>query len=156
MAGFLKAIDTISGQEGRAFATINGRNEELFYIQTLEATVDKQKAEIKTLGRRGVQHKATGWTGSGSMTIYYVTSLFRQMMYDYIKTGKDVYFDITITNEDPSSSIGTQTVTMKGCNLDSVVMASLDTESEALTEDLDFTFDDVDLGQSFVAPVLGN
>lgn len=154
MSGFLKANDTISGQEGRAYATIDGRNEDLFYIQTLEATVEKEKAELRTLGRRGVQHKATGWKGEGNMTIYYVTSLFRQMMYDYIKTGKDVYFDITITNEDPSSSIGAQTVTLKGCNLDSVVMASLDTESEALTEDIDFTFDDIDLGQTFNAPVI--
>lgn len=153
---FLKANDTISGQEGRAYATIDGRNEELFYIKTLEATAEKNKAEMRTLGRRGVQHKATGWTGTGSMTIYYVTSLFRQMMYDYIKTGKDTYFEITITNEDPSSSIGAQTVTLMGVNLDSVIMAALDTEAEALEEDVSFTFDDLDLPEKFKAPVLGN
>ncbi len=152
---FLKANDIISGQEGSAYATIDGRVHEMFFIKTLEATVDKNKAEMKTLGRRGVQHKATGWTGTGSMTIYYVTSLFRQLMYDYTKTGKDVYFDITITNEDPSSTIGSQTVTLKGVNLDSVIMASLDTEAEGLEEEVSFTFDDIDLGQTFVEPVLG-
>lgn len=62
-------------------------------------------------------------------------------------------FDVTVTNEDPSSSIGAQTVTIKGVNLDSVIMASLDTESEALEEEVSFTFDDVDLGQSFQEPV---
>ncbi|AVV56416.1 phage portal protein [Paenibacillus glucanolyticus] len=156
MPEFLKAQDTISGQEGRAYATINSRVHEMFYIKTLEASVEKNKAEVRTLGRRGVQHKATGWVGSGTMTIYYVTSLFRQLMYDYIKTGKDVFFDVTVTNEDPSSSIGAQTVTIKGVNLDSVIMASLDTESEALEEEVSFTFDDVDLGQSFQEPTLGN
>lgn len=153
---FLKAQDTISGQEGRAYATINGRVEEMFYVKNLEATVEKQKAEVKTLGRRGTQHKANGWTGDGSMTVYYVTSVYRQMMYDYIKTGVDTYFDIQITNEDPTSTIGAQTVTLKNCNLNSVIFASLDTESEVLEEDVEFTFDDVDLGQSFVAPALGN
>lgn len=59
---FLKANDTISGQEGRAYATINGQVEEMFYIKTLEASVEKEKAEVKTLGRRGVQHKTTGWS----------------------------------------------------------------------------------------------
>ncbi|MDH6371758.1 hypothetical protein M2444_003557 [Paenibacillus sp. PastF-3] len=149
---FLEAKDTISGQEGRAFATINGQVEEMFYIKTIEASVEKTKAEVKTLGRRGVQHKTTGWSGSGSMTIYYVTSRFRQLMIDYIKTGRDTNFDITITNEDPGSTIGAQTVTLLGVNLDSVVMVSLDTESDALEEDIDFTFEDIDMGQSFTAP----
>jgi hypothetical protein len=153
---FLKAQDTISGQEGRAYATINGQVVELFFIQSLEATIEKNKTEVNTLGRRGTQHKANGWSGSGSMTIYYVTSVFRQMMFDYIKTGRDTYFDIQVTNEDPTSTIGAQTVTLKNCNLDSVVFAALNTEDEILTEDLDFTFDDVDLGQAFVAPALGN
>jgi hypothetical protein len=149
---FLKANDTISGQEGRAYATINGQVEEMFYIKTLEASVEKEKAEVKTLGRRGTQHKTTGWSGTGSMTIYYVTSRFRQLMIDYIKTGRDTNFDITVTNEDPGSTIGAQTVTLLGVNLDSVVMVSLDTESDALEEDIDFTFEDIDMGQPFTAP----
>jgi hypothetical protein len=149
---FLKASDTISGQEGRAYATINGQVEEMFYIKTLEASVEKEKADVKTLGRRGTQHKATGWNGTGSMTIYYMTSLFRQLMLDYMNTGKDTDFDVTITNEDPNTSIGLQTITLLGVNLDSVVMASLDTESDALEEDIGFTFEGVDMGQSFNAP----
>lgn len=149
---FLKASDTISGQEGRAYATINGQVEEMFYIKTLEASVEKEKADVKTLGRRGTQHKAIGWNGTGSMTIYYVTSRFRQLMLDYMSSGKDTDFDVTITNEDPNSTIGLQTITLLGVNLDSVVMVSLDTESDALEEDIDFTFEGVDMGQAFNAP----
>ncbi|MBY0202977.1 phage tail tube protein [Paenibacillus cucumis (ex Kampfer et al. 2016)] len=149
---FLKASDTISGQEGRAYATINGQTEEMFYVKTLEATVEKQKAEVKTLGRRGVQHKATGWSGSGSMTIFYTTSRFRELMLQYMQNGVDTYFDIEVTNEDPSSTVGKQTVTLKGVNLDSVIMASLDTEAEALEEEVSFTFEDVDMPVSFNLP----
>ena len=32
----LNAPDTISGKEGRAYAKINGNNEELFYAKTIE------------------------------------------------------------------------------------------------------------------------
>jgi len=149
---FLKAGDTISGQEGRAYATINGQVEEMFYIKSLEATIEKQKTEVRTLGKRGVQHKATGWTGSGTMTMYYVTTLFRRLMLDYIKNGRDVYFDVTIVNEDPTSSIGRQTVVLKNVNLDSVMAARLDTETEVLDEEISFTFDDVDIMDSFVNP----
>lgn len=150
----LYAGDTISGQEGRAYAKINNEQHELFYVKTLEASVEKQKTEMKAIGRRGVQHKATGWTGTESMTIYYVTSLFRQMMVDYMETGKDVYFDIVIVNEDPGSSIGRQTVTLKNVNLNSVIMAKIDTESEILDEEVEFTFDDIAINDKFQAPAV--
>jgi len=152
---FLRASDTISGQEGRAYATINGQVEEMFYIKKLEGKVEKEKSEVKTLGRRGTQHKAKGWKGSGSMTIYYITSVFREMMLDYIKQGKDTYFDVQVINEDPSSTVGKQTVVLKGVNLDSVIMALLDTGSDALEEEVSFTFDDVDILDQFGKPVLG-
>lgn len=148
----LAAQDTISGQEGRAYAKIGNEIHEMFYIKSLEATVEKQKVEVKTLGRRGTQHKANGWTGSGSMTIYYTTSLFRQMMRDYVKDGVDAYFQVQVINEDPGSSIGKQTVTLKGVNLDSVIIAKLDTESDLLEEDVEFTFDDFEVDDYFVNP----
>jgi hypothetical protein len=153
--GFLQAKDTISGKEGRAYATIDGLVEEMFYIKKLKATAEKKKKEINTLGKRGTQHKANGWNGKGDMTIYYVTSRFRKLMLDYIKTGKDTYFDVQIVNEDNTSSIGKQTVVLKNVNLDSVVMAALDTESEVLEEDVQFTYDGVDMLDQFGQPVLG-
>lgn len=153
--GFLKAGDTISGQEARAYITINGRNEELFYAKKLESTVKKKKKQIKTLGHRGEQNKAAGWSGEGKLTIYYVTSLFRELMIKYIKTGVDTYFDMSVTNEDPTSTVGKQTTILKDCNLDEVSMASFDVEAETLEEDMGFTFDDVDLLDKFNKPVLG-
>jgi len=152
---FFKAKDTISGQEGRAYANIDGSNEEMFYVKKLEATIEKQKAEMKALGRRGVQHKATGWKGSGTMTIYYATSKFRELMMKYITEGKDTYFDITVINEDPTSSIGKQEVVLKNVNLDKVIIAKVDTDSEMLDEDIDFTFDDVEIPYQFGKPELG-
>jgi hypothetical protein len=142
---FLQAIDTISGREGRAYATIDNQVEEMFYIKSLEAKVEKEKTEVKTLGRRGTQHKAIGWSGTGSMTVYYVTSFFRQMMVDYIRYGRDTYFTVVVVNEDPASTIGKQTVTLSNVNLNSIIMAKLDTESEILDEEIEFTFEDVNI-----------
>ena len=89
------------------------------------------------------------------MTVYYATSLFRELMIKYMKTGVDTYFDIQVTNEDPTSSIGAQTVLLKDCNLDSVVLASFDVDADVLEEDLDFTFSDADLLEKFKKPTLG-
>lgn len=151
---FLRAGDTISGQEGKATAVIDNSVEDMFYLKSLEATAEKNKVEIKTLGKRGVQHKGVGWTGSGTMTIYYVTSKFREMMLKYAKTGKDTYFNITVVNDDPTSTVGKQTVVLYNCNIDSVILAKLDTEDDALDEDIDFTFDDFDILDSFGNPIV--
>lgn len=150
---FLKAGDTVSGQEGSAQANINGEVHDLFYAKAIEATAEKLKTEIKTLKKRGTQHKAAGWSGSGTLTLYYVTSLFRKLMIQYIKTGKDTYFDLIITNEDPTSTIGKQTVVLYNCNIDSTILAKLDVDSEALDEEIEFTFDDADLLDEFGNPV---
>ena len=151
---FLRAGDTISGQEGKATAKIDGNIMDMFYVKTLEASLEKNKAEIKTLGKRGTQCKTTGWSGSGSMNIYYVTTIFRKMALKYVKTGKDTYFDITIVNEDPTSTIGKQTVVLYNCNIDSTVLAKLDVDADALDEDIDFTFDDLDILDEFGNPII--
>ena len=142
----LNAPDTISGKEGRAYAKINGNNEELFMAKTIEANVEKNKSEIKAIGKRMTGHKTTGANGSGSMTLYYMTPLFRDMIKQWKETGVDVYFDMVVENDDQESSAGKQSTLLIGCNLDSVVLAKLDGDSDdALDEDVDFTFEDFDI-----------
>ncbi len=146
----LKSFDPISGKEGVAYAKINGNNEELFFAKTIEASVEKAKSEIKAIGRRMTGHKTTGMSGSGKMTLYYLTPLFRQMLKQYKDTGVDIYFDLVVENNDPSSSAGKQTVLLMDCNLDSVLLTKLDGDSDdPLEEDADFTFEDYDILQEF-------
>ena len=158
---YLKAGDTISGQEAVAKIAIHNPDgtttvEDLFFAKNLEGSCEINKTAIKTLGKRGEQHKPTGWTGSGSMTIYYITSLFRKMVLSYIKTGITTYFDIMVTNNDPSSSVGAQTTVLKNCTLDSVILAKFDVDAEVLDESVDFTFDDADILDEFGKPVLSS
>lgn len=153
--GFFRAKDAISGQEGKAYTIINGNVEEMFYAKKIEAKADKKKSSMKSLGHRGEQHKAAGWEGTGTMTIYYATTLFRKLMLEYIKTGKDTYFDMQVINEDPTSSIGKQTTLLKFVNLDEAFMAKLDVDSEYLDEEASFTYEDVDILDSFGKPILG-
>ena len=146
----LKSFDPISGKEGVAYAKINGNNEELFFAKTIEASVETAKSEIKAIGRRMTGHKTTGMSGSGKMTLYYLTPLFRQMLKQYKDTGVDIYFDLVVENNDPSSSAGKQTTRLMDCNLDSVVRTKLDGDSDdPLEEDADFTFEDYDILQEF-------
>ena len=142
----LNAPDTISGKEGRAYAKINGNNEDLFMAKNIESTVEKAKSEIKAIGKRMTGHKTTGGNGTGAMTLYYLTPLFRDMIKQWTETGVDVYFDMVVENDDPESSAGKQSILLIGCNLDSTILAKLDGDSDdPLDEDVDFTFEDFDI-----------
>lgn len=147
--GYLLATDAISGKEGSVWATINGKVREVAEIKSLTATINKTKKEFKALGKRGTQSKATGWTGTGSVNFYYVTSEWAKMLIDYAKTGKDTYFDFVVKNEDPSSSIGLQKIKLGQCNMDGADIAKVDVEADFLENSFNFTFSDVDLMDKF-------
>ncbi|BDG48774.1 phage tail tube protein [Parageobacillus sp. KH3-4] len=139
-----RAQNTISGKEGRLF--LDG--EELAYIKKFEATIEKNKSEVNIMGRRMTGHKTTGAKGTGTATFYKVTSKFVRIMLDYIKTGEDKYFTFQGVLDDKSSGRGTERVTLYDVNFDSVKVAGLDVDSEALEEEIPFTFEDADLPQS--------
>lgn len=146
---YMDGKDALSGREGTAFITVDGEVKEIAYLKNIEASVELNKVELQTLGRRGTQHKVNGWSGSGSMNIYYITSLFRNMMIDYIKNGTVTYFDIQVKNNDQSSSAGKQTTVLKNCLIDGAVLTKLDIEADYLDEDIEFTFEDADIPDTF-------
>lgn len=146
---YMKAADAISGKEGTLYAVIKGDVIAVAECKSFIAKIAKNKAEFKALGYRGTQHKATGWSGTGSMEIYYASSRWAKMMVEYTKTGKDLYFKLQATNEDPTSAIGRQTLTLINVNLDDTEISKLDTESQFLTSSMNFTFSDVDMPEEF-------
>lgn len=150
----LKAWDTINGALGTCYMDIDGKKEEVLYLKNIEAKIKKTKREIKVLGQTGTKHKASGWVGTGKMTVYYATSKFRELMLKYIKEGKDTYFELIIENNDPSSDIERQSIALKQVNIDNVTMSKLDINSTELDEELTFTFNDIDILQTF-NPVIG-
>ncbi|MBO1094959.1 phage portal protein [Enterococcus casseliflavus] len=155
MSGFLKAGDIISGREGTAFMTIDGRNVPMFWLKNIEAMVELIKTEVPVLGKRMNQQKVAGANGTGSMVIHKVTSEFAKIGIDYLKSGTIPEITIKVTNDDPNSTIGRQSTLISGVIFDSVPIAKLDIESETLDEDVSFTFSDADLLDQFNQPTLG-
>jgi hypothetical protein len=145
----MNARDSVSASLAECFITIEGNRYNFMQAINLEASIEKTKTEVPILGRTGKGNKSTGWKGTGSATFHYNTSIFREMLYQYKETGKDIYFDIQVTNEDPSSAVGRQTVILKGCNMDGGILTKFDADAEYLEEDMDFTFEDFEIPESF-------
>ncbi|MCD7864032.1 MAG: phage tail tube protein [Lachnospiraceae bacterium] len=145
----MKSKDTLGASLAECFVTIGTRRYNFMQAINLEATFEKKKTEVPILGKTGRGNKATGWSGTGSATFHYNTSVFRQMLLDYKNTGEDTYFEIQITNEDPTSSVGRQTIILSDCNVDGGVLAKFDADGDYLDEDMNFTFDDFSMPESF-------
>lgn len=141
--------DAISASLAECYATIEGSRYNLMQAINLEAKMEVTKTEIPILGKTGKGNKPTGWKGTGSATFHFNTSVFRRLLYRYKETGEAVYFDIQCTNEDPSSTVGRQTVILKNCSLDGGILTKFDADGEYLDEDMDFTFDDWEMPEEF-------
>lgn len=149
MATVMHAKDTVSASLAECFVTIGDRRYNFMQAINLEASFNKTKSKVPILGKTGKGNKATGWEGEGNATFHYNTSIFREMMKQFKDTGEDVYFDIQVTNEDPTSSVGRQTVILKDCNIDGGILAKFDADAEYLDENMDFTFEDFEMPETF-------
>ena len=147
----MKAKDTVFAALAECFVTIGTRRYNFMQAINLEANFEKKKTEVPILGKPGRGNKSTGWAGTGSATFHYNTSIFRRLMQRYKDTGEDVYFDIQITNEDPTSRVGRRTVILIDCNIDGGILAKFDADGEYLDEDMDFTFGDFKMPEIFRA-----
>lgn len=146
---FMDAKDAISASLAECYVTIGDNRYQFMQAINLEAKMEKTKSEIPILGKTGKGNKTTGWKGTGSATFHYNTSIFREILQRYKNTGEDIYFDITVTNEDPTSTVGNQTIILKGCNIDGGILVKFDADAEYLDEDIDFTFEDWEMPNSF-------
>lgn len=144
--------DTVSGSEARAVATIDGRVENLFYAKEVEASIEFDKQEVKFLGSRATHHKITGYSGSGSMTINYMTSVYRSVASRYAKAGQIPTISLLLENNDESSTVGKQTIVLKHVSLDGVDLFRLNVD-DVLEEDISFTFEDFEILDEFGQPI---
>lgn len=145
----MNAKDTISASLAECFVTIEGNRYNFMQAINLEAKIEKNKTEVPILGKTGKGNKSTGWKGTGSATFHYNTSIFRELLLRYKNTGEDIYFDIQVTNEDPTAAVGRQTVILKDCNIDGGILVKFDADAEYLDEDMDFTFEDFEIPEKF-------
>lgn len=145
----MKGKDAVSAKLAECFITIEGNRYNFMQMINFEAKFEKNKTEVPILGKTCVGSKATGWKGSGSATAHYNQSVLRTLLQRYKDTGEDIYFEIQVTNDDPTSAAGRQTIVFLDCNIDGGILAKFDADGEYLDEDIDFTFEDFKMPETF-------
>ena len=146
----MNAMDAIAGSQASAFVTMADGNRYCFMqLYNFESNFEVNVTEVPILGKTGKGNKPSGLTGSWSGTAHYNQSVFRAMWLEYKKTGVMPLFDIQVTNEDPTASVGRQTIILKNCLSKGGILAKFDADSETLDEDLEGTFDDWEMPEQF-------
>ena len=155
---YLLAKDTVNGAEGSVVVTRNGRNYVIAGMRNIRPTGNIQSEKMRVIGTRKIQDKPNGVELTGAGNIYYGFDLFREMALNYIHTGVMEEFDIQITNNDPTTSLGTQVMAYYGCHLTGEIPLSiLNSDETMMNYDFNFAYTDVQMLQSFNEPAeLGN
>lgn len=145
----MKSKDAISARLAECFVTIGSRRYNFMQLIDVEFTIDKTKGTVPRLGTIMVGHKSYAMEGTFSGTAHYNQSVLRELMVDFKRTGKDTYFEIQITNDDPASDAGRQTVIFYDCLTDGGVLSKFDADAEYLDESIEGTFDDFSIPEDF-------
>lgn len=145
----MKARDTIAAKLAECYITIGSRRYNFMQMIDMEVTIDKSKSSVPRLGAIMVGHKSCGMEGKFSGTAHYNQSVMRQLLLDYKNSGADTYFEMQITNDDPTSNAGRQTMIFYDCNTDGGTLAKFDADGEYLDEDIEGTFEDFSMPESF-------
>ena len=149
MAIKMNAKDSVSASLAECYITIDGERYNFMQLISFESKWNVNITEIPILGQVGKGHKPTYGSGEWSGTAHYNQSVIRDMMLRYKNEGYMQYFDIQVTNEDPTPAVGRQTIILKDCLVEGGILAKFDADSEYLDEDLSGTFEDWDMPERF-------
>ena len=144
--------DALNGRSGKGFMTSDGESQGMFGLKELQSEAEFQESDFKVVGTTLVQKKTTGVSLSGSMTIYYGSPYFLRLLQEYLRTGKLPYFTIQITNDDPTTSVGTQTVVFYNVKLQKLPVAMLDADADFLEMEVGFSFTGIEVLNWFNDP----
>ena len=155
---YLLAKDTLNGAEGSIVVTRNRKNYTVACMRNIQTNAEIQSNDMRVIGTRTIQDKPNGAKLTGTGNIYYGTNIWTDMVLKYINTGVMTEFDIQITNNDPTTSINTQSIAYYGCHLPGTIPLSiLNSEEAMLNYDFNFAYTRVARLTAFNDPVqLGN
>ena len=145
----MNARDAIAAKLGKCFITINGNRYNFANMIDLEAKLEKDKATVPRLGAIMKGHKSCGMEGTFSGTMHYNQTVLRKLLEEYKNTGEDIYFEMQIENNDPTSAAESQSVILYDCNTDGGILAKFDADGEYLDEEIEGTFEDFSIPESF-------
>jgi hypothetical protein len=141
--------DAVGGSLAECYVTVGGRRYRFMQLISFHSGVVKNKTRVPILGGTGSGSKSNSWNGTFRGRAHYNQSVLRKLLLDFKNKGEDLFFDIQVSNDDPGSSAGRQTIVHKNCSLNGGTLAHFDATADFLDEDIEGTFDDWEMPETF-------
>lgn len=146
---FMKGRQAISTKAATVFANVNGQLIKMFDVNKFSAKLEKNKEDIQTLGTLWKRKKVTSIEGTGTLGWYLTSSELTDEAMELLRGGSDLFFEITLTIEDPTAGSGKQTLHFTDVNLDDIPFADFEADDDVMQNETDFTFEGVELVEPF-------
>lgn len=130
----MKANEVVNGTWGEVWINDDLVDE----ISAFQAKIEFNKEDIDVCGEMMTQHKITGYSGTGSMTLKKTNSRMIKILSDFVKDGTEP--DVTIVGKlaDPANG-GSERISLTGISFDDLTL--FDFEVKSLGEyECPFTF----------------
>lgn len=151
---FLRGRDVLNSNLGHAY--IEYQNDQgvlvrrqIFELRDISATIEQVKEEVMLINDVMCKHKLVACKGSGSFTIYTGVPDYSSMIRSYINTHRGAYFTITFDMDDPESTRGRRSVTLKDVLIDQHQLGRLSVQNGILDEEMSMTFDEYQINEDF-------
>lgn len=141
--------DAVYASLGNAYVKLDGTRYLLMQLKSIEVTAKVDNKKVPILGTTISGNKPGTQTYEGKATIYANTSIFRKVLKKYQDTGEATYFDITCNQEDPTASVGKQTIILKDCLISQATLVKLEAGGDELTDDISFTVNSFEMPQEY-------
>ncbi len=148
----MRGNDSITSNLAECYMTIDGERYNFLQLIDFEAKMNVEISEVPILGRLGKAHRPTGWDGEWSAKAHFNQSVIREFLTKYKNTALYQTFEIQVTNEDPTTNLGRQTIILKECLMDGTILTKFDADGEFLDEEISGTFDDFEIPEKFNLP----
>jgi Protein of unknown function (DUF2001). len=145
----MNAKDTPSGSLAECYITIEGRRYNFMQLINFESKYTPTVVEVPILGQVNKGHKMVGGKGTWTATAHFNQSIMRKLAYTYQNTGKIPYFEIQVTNEDPTTAVGRQTIIHKDCLCEDFILAKFDADEDVLNEEISGTYESFEMPEEF-------
>ena len=117
-------------------------NDELIdEIKAFQAKIEFDKEDVNIAGDMWLNHKITGYSGTGSMTLNKTNSRMVKLLGDYLKDGKEPNITIVGKLADPGNG-GSERISLTGVSFDDLTLFDFEVKSLGETE-CPFTFQDM-------------
>jgi len=143
----MAAHDAIQGSQAVCYFTLEGRRYNFMSITEFNSALSFTTTEVPRVGTIMMGYKITAAAGSWSATCYYNQSTFRVLAERFQNTGRFPEFEIQVTVDDKTTTVGRQTIILTGCLLEGdLELAKIVSGEGVLEEELSGVF------QGFMIP----